>query len=1800
MTAPTHSHVIDDMVFDISFDADNAGEMLQARQDELQPYLLDRLFPAIDAICNRYAHADAVLVLDRVELDLGDVPADNFRDEIVQRVELQLADLLRRQLDEAKSGKKSGAALIPHMQRAIEQLQTFLTDGVLAGRGHAADPASHQRLLDRAIAENPSELIAFLKRSSARREIIEQMIERLAGQFSDASLRQLVGLLSQDAGTDIAAAIDTFLHRHPAASGAQNRQIRRKLWRTTIATLLKNTSKDAAKDTLLHEVDMESRAFATPADLPEMEDKAMPDTPQTSYFHSSATNHAEENRTTQNRRAPERLRHRLIQTLQTGSDREAARELIGELLMQEHAAMVRDALLALSMQQQVSERLASALPSALLAELVSLLHPRVAAYVAVYVRALLREEGIPAASDDSSWTSRSPTPSHLLDEGTERRFMQSALVELLNRDHAATTDPAEIILRAWTRMRDTGHADRSHPVDGGGLRIHAGQRPAVDEATARQKDFGRLMLAEEEAKRLATLPHVVQQAFLHAMQTHVHAPFIADTAIPAHRATDEAERTATAASVGAGTSPSSNPIDRPRDREDRRSNDHAAEFWQLIADALVEKALRSTAGRKTAAEQAFSSVTANTKLPASSARPGLPMQTKPASPELPGEARTGKASDTAPDDKDTVPSILLQALRNGKSSVQDVSPEYLQRLIAALMTERRQKKLQAADSHAIAEGTQKTADSIARMRFLLANLLERQGNPGTHIERSAVDDANESDAGFENETEANVNKHAAHNASTTFASQMFDAKEVSAVLSGLQQVADRLAHVDTADRDANMLPSDRQSRLQTNGEEAVTKVNQAEFVSAIKEKNLRHLLAKAFLNGDPAMLRPEWPLLLQRYPALIVQAWRHYAAMPGVNRRLAAGFPQAMLVDLLNLLAPRAMESLAGSMERTGSTGLPDARTTSSERILLWERTLHYFLERTGGFDVEDFSAFLGDDIDDATSPGAGTQAVTADEGAEEIASRALLQVYALYQQIHDALLGKPVADTEKRPQKNPDAPIGQAGSMKTADMENAVELPDTIDTGDAAHAVSTAEAFEIVSSRYPALARRLTRALRHGELSLEHLPFDEPLFASLLRALLTGMQEVPDKVSENQQRFLNAIASHAVRATDKSLYYRRVIAALLEEKEIDLEVLVEQGDADVGGHDRHDDADAAAQSAGRDRKIPGLSRIPVDVVVDTSLKAAAGLPSATNEQRSSAVHPAEVHRQLFDVLTSGAKHQEGHDVSTVNRLIGGISQKSSRHAQAFWTALRSHVSSFSSSLSADNWRALIAACLTNGLHRSAQDARAFLASLDAAAAANANANANASHYYRQVLLDMLQRHFPDELSNAAGSSASVTASAVPQPSRRSALQANPRIEADAAFQIASQANSQANFQTTYRNTSPANSQAVNAVIEQDDEPWAAERLAQLLSESPATDSATRIATAERLLHWLETGLATHAQALRTIAIAVLKNETHAATMARMLPERQLARLLMEMVDRRADWQLYADWVEDVFCTIEKTASPQKNGILKWRYLLHRAANTSGQFDRKTFVEDFSRVLIRENGSLQATTLHAALQQADAPLRIGTGQPPVQASTVQAGSSSVPVQRASSSITRSRPHGESSTEKEGDGKAQDIHEQEIYVPNAGQVLAAPYMPRLFAMLKLTENGKFVDRAAAERAVHLLQFMVDERTATPEYQLVLNKILCGIKTGIPIAGGIDIADQERETIEALIQGMIDNWGSIGKTSIQGLRTSFLQRPGWLRMQDDAWHLQVEPKPYDMLLDRLPWSFSMIKHGWMPQMLNVDWR
>ncbi|MFH1120021.1 MAG: contractile injection system tape measure protein [Bacteroidota bacterium] len=161
----------------------------------------------------------------------------------------------------------------------------------------------------------------------------------------------------------------------------------------------------------------------------------------------------------------------------------------------------------------------------------------------------------------------------------------------------------------------------------------------------------------------------------------------------------------------------------------------------------------------------------------------------------------------------------------------------------------------------------------------------------------------------------------------------------------------------------------------------------------------------------------------------------------------------------------------------------------------------------------------------------------------------------------------------------------------------------------------------------------------------------------------------------------------------------------------------------------------------------------------------------------------------------------------------------------------------------------------------------------------------------------------------------------------------------------------------------------------------------------------------------------------------------------------------------------------------------------------------------------------------------------------------------------------------------------------------VYIRNAGLILLHPFLPSFFEDLRVA-NGD--DMLSPEKALQLLGYLVTGNLKTPEYDLFLPKILCGIPVTKPLAGECTVSEQESAEGIVLIDAVIGHWEALRDTSADGFRGSFLYRPGKLsRSKSEGWILQVETRTWDILLDQLPWGISLIGLPWMKEVLSVEW-
>ncbi|HST35238.1 MAG TPA: contractile injection system tape measure protein [Allosphingosinicella sp.] len=129
--------------------------------------------------------------------------------------------------------------------------------------------------------------------------------------------------------------------------------------------------------------------------------------------------------------------------------------------------------------------------------------------------------------------------------------------------------------------------------------------------------------------------------------------------------------------------------------------------------------------------------------------------------------------------------------------------------------------------------------------------------------------------------------------------------------------------------------------------------------------------------------------------------------------------------------------------------------------------------------------------------------------------------------------------------------------------------------------------------------------------------------------------------------------------------------------------------------------------------------------------------------------------------------------------------------------------------------------------------------------------------------------------------------------------------------------------------------------------------------------------------------------------------------------------------------------------------------------------------------------------------------------------------------------------------------------------------------------------------------ARGRAVHLLQYLVDGECGQYDWMLTLNKLLCGQPPDQPAVAAIKPDEAELAACRALQSAVLVGWTAMGDNSFVALRETFLERYGEIIETPSGWRVRVERKTVDVLLDQLPWSFSMIHHPWMDKPISVEW-
>lgn len=162
------------------------------------------------------------------------------------------------------------------------------------------------------------------------------------------------------------------------------------------------------------------------------------------------------------------------------------------------------------------------------------------------------------------------------------------------------------------------------------------------------------------------------------------------------------------------------------------------------------------------------------------------------------------------------------------------------------------------------------------------------------------------------------------------------------------------------------------------------------------------------------------------------------------------------------------------------------------------------------------------------------------------------------------------------------------------------------------------------------------------------------------------------------------------------------------------------------------------------------------------------------------------------------------------------------------------------------------------------------------------------------------------------------------------------------------------------------------------------------------------------------------------------------------------------------------------------------------------------------------------------------------------------------------------------------------------------IHNAGLVLLHPFLKNFLINTRIAESSGKIEDKNLELAVQAFHFIATGHESEFEAELVFEKFLCGLPVHYPIIRESLLTAELRSEAEEMLTQVIKQWPALKNTSPKGLRESFIQRNGILVETEKGYNLSVEANSWDILLDRLPWNYSIISWYLIDKLIFVEWQ
>jgi hypothetical protein len=161
----------------------------------------------------------------------------------------------------------------------------------------------------------------------------------------------------------------------------------------------------------------------------------------------------------------------------------------------------------------------------------------------------------------------------------------------------------------------------------------------------------------------------------------------------------------------------------------------------------------------------------------------------------------------------------------------------------------------------------------------------------------------------------------------------------------------------------------------------------------------------------------------------------------------------------------------------------------------------------------------------------------------------------------------------------------------------------------------------------------------------------------------------------------------------------------------------------------------------------------------------------------------------------------------------------------------------------------------------------------------------------------------------------------------------------------------------------------------------------------------------------------------------------------------------------------------------------------------------------------------------------------------------------------------------------------------------FYVQNAGLIILHPFIKEMLKSCDLIGDNNTITNK--ELAAHILHYTATKKENDYEHAMSFEKFLCGIPMEDSIQREVKIENIHKQQAEEMLISVLEHWSALKNTSIDVLRTEFLQREGKLDLSESNPKLNIERKTHDLLLEKIPWNINIIKIAWIEKLIYTQW-